>query len=108
LTNLAEYYLGQDPRSSRRPDGWLVATTDTIDGALIPTLEIRRATHILDVDLTIESSTDGRTWAAAPANPIAPPVDHGDGTESIRVRHPAPLTPQAPTSLLRLRFSLRQ
>jgi hypothetical protein len=46
-------------------------------------------------------------WSPSPMVPINAPTDHGDGTETVRLRHPDPLSPGAGAGLVRLRFTQR-
>lgn len=107
LTNLAEYALGQDPRSGQRPADWLQAGIMTIDGQPHLTLTFRRARQLSDVIFIVESSTDGATWQPASLVEAAPASDNGDGTETVRLRENSPRPPVAPPTLLRIRVTLR-
>jgi hypothetical protein len=107
LTNFAEHCLGQDPRSGQRPQDWLLARIDQHNGQPHLVVEFRRTQNLLDAAITFESSPDGRTWSPVDMVEIDPPTPRGDGTESVRLRQPTPLTPDSPTSLIRLRFTQR-
>lgn len=107
LTHLAEYALGQNPRSSQRPADWLHASIVRLDGRPHLAVTYRRAKNLLDVDLTVEASPDGQTWQPAALTELAPVVDHGDGTESVQLRQSTPLPDNTAIGLLRLRITQR-
>lgn len=107
LANLAEYALGQDPRSGGRTGAWLHASLQNTGGAVYLRVTYRRAKNLLDVDISAEVSRDAGAWQPATMMEDGPPVDHGDGTESVRLRQATPVPPTAGVGLVRLRFTQR-
>jgi hypothetical protein len=107
LANLAEYGLGQDPRSGQRRHDWLQASVRVVEGRPHLAVEYRRAQNLLDLDITTESSADGRTWEPAVMTMDQPAVDHGDGTETVRLRQTTPIAAEAGIGMVRLRFTQR-
>ncbi|MES2708731.1 MAG: lamin tail domain-containing protein [Verrucomicrobiota bacterium] len=100
LTNLVEYALASDPLSgvtANAPQALRVSA----GGQLYPAIRYRRTAGAGDVTVTIQSSTDLITWAAAETEPAGPPVNNGDGSETVTIR----LTASAPQRIwLRLRI----
>jgi hypothetical protein len=107
LTNFAEHCLGQDPRSGQRHPDWLTAEVVTLEGQPHLAVTFRRTRNLLDAVITFESSRNGTGWAPVAVTQAGPPVDHGDGTETVRFHQTLPMDPQQPAGMMRLRFTQR-
>ena len=96
IPNQLRYALGLNPTE---PTAALLRAS--FDGGQL-TATFRRLQNLLDVQFTIEASSDAAAWDAVAA-PMTAITDHGDGTELVTVRDREPVTGHR---FLRLRVTL--
>ncbi|MDB6078194.1 MAG: hypothetical protein JWO82_1941 [Akkermansiaceae bacterium] len=105
VPNLVKYALGQDPTAATYPQS-TSAATETIDGADYLTLTfVRPKPTPAGVSYIPESRPDLLlgAWDSAPVI-SGYPIDNGDGTETVKVRTPSPVS-ESDRGFLRLRIA---
>ncbi len=106
LPNLVEYALGIPPLEPSPAGERLAASIAVIDNAEHLVIAMRRRTDDPSLHCAAETSGDLLGWTADGVL-LPGAIDHGDGTETVVFRDPAPLAPGA-RRFFRLRFWLEQ
>jgi hypothetical protein len=107
IPNLIEYALGTDPNASAPNTRAPVAAQETVDGGSYLTLTFTRPKPTPSgVTYYPEFRPDFSlaTWDAA-TTVTGYPINNGDGTETVKVRTPLPITDEAGMGFLRLRVT---
>lgn len=91
LSNLAEFALCLNPRSSDRGQAWTLSVQN-LAGSDYLTLSFRRRTPALDLNYVVEADDqlDAPVWESTGIL-VGTPTAHGDGTETVTFRDTVPV-----------------
>ncbi|MBC8011102.1 MAG: hypothetical protein H7067_13520, partial [Burkholderiales bacterium] len=98
-----EYLLATDPQDAAS-HATPAATTLRLAASDYLALTFRRRIATQGLAHEVQAGGDLTTWSSAETTLAAPPLDHGDGTETVTYRDLIPLD-AAPTRFLRLRLT---
>jgi hypothetical protein len=104
FSNLIEFSMMLDPKSSDRASGLCEYQEVVISGQSYPAITIRRRTDYPDISSTVEASLNLVQWNVPVPVETDDPTDNGDGTETVQFRSPLPLSAQG-RQWLRLRVT---
>jgi hypothetical protein len=92
IINLLEYAFDTSPALPHALSSLLSAQVVNEGGADYLSISFRRRICRLHLTYTVESSLDLLTWESGPTHTmeLVPPVDNGDGTETVTVRSHTP------------------
>jgi hypothetical protein len=92
MPNLEEYAFGLNPKVSDSGLAWPYPSVSTVDGTNYLAITFRQILYNTDISYTVQVSGDLINWFSGTGytTTVGPPVDNGDGSETVTVRDDVP------------------
>jgi hypothetical protein len=93
IPNLEEYAFGLNPTIPNSSAGLPVPGMQTVGGTNYLTISFKQILYNTDISYTVQVSGDLVNWFSGTGytTPVDPPVDNGDGSETMTVRDNVPV-----------------